>query len=310
MSGEETIELVTMSYRGDYEVCRMLCESVDRFVPQAIAHRLIVPRADFGLFSSLAGGRRVLFAEEDLLPRWFVRVPLPSRAWRRRLRLPMRNIYATPFSLPVRGWIAQQIMKIAAAVESEAEIVVHLDSDVAFVRPLSPERLYADGRVRIFRNPRPEGLETHERWQRAAGELLGLEASSFYGGEYIDSCVVWRTAVARGMADRLEAVSGSDWIRTLARTRHFAEYVLYGVYADKVLGFEAAGLSPSAKSLSHSRWNDVLAGEDEVAAFVGALEPHHLVCHVQSTIGSSLEQRRDIVSRVTAFAARQDGGGV
>ncbi len=75
MKALEKVELLTLSYRGDYEVCRLLCESVDRFVPADIEHRLAVPRADLDLFASLANSRRRLIAQEDLLPNWFVPVP-------------------------------------------------------------------------------------------------------------------------------------------------------------------------------------------------------------------------------------------
>lgn len=304
-----SIEILTKSYRGDYEVCRLMCASVDRFVPAEIAHRLVVPHADMTLFSPLATQRREIVAEEDLLPGWFRSLPLPGPRWRRLLRLPRRDVYVTPFSLPVRGWIAQQIMKIAGAAASRADIVVHVDSDCAFIRPFSTQAVYRDGRVRLYRDPVPVGLETHTRWQRNAGRLLGLPDAAFYGGEYIDQFVVWKTSVVRGLTARIEEISGRNWIATLARTRHFAEYVLYGVYADRVLGFDAAGLSPESFSLCHSRWEEGFAGEAGVQAFVEAVEPHHLICLIQSTIGESLAQREAIFARITEFAARQDAAG-
>lgn len=307
MSTARSIELLTLSYRGDFAVCQLLCDSMDRFVPDDVAHRLAVPRDDLTLFAPLATERRRLVAQEDLLPGWFRRAP----RWVMDLTRLRRNLYLTPFSLPVRGWIAQQIMKIAAAAASDADAVVHIDSDNAFIRPFSPAAILAeDGRVRIFRDPNPAGLAGHAAWQKAAGQLLGLPASPFYGGEYIDQLVVWRPDVVRGLIDRLETVSGRDWILTLARTPHFAEYVLYGVYADQVLGWEAAGLVPQAFSLSHSMWTDTL-GEDAAAldAFVAALEPQHLSCLLQSTLSQDIARRREIFERVAAAAAHQDGRG-
>lgn len=304
---QHSIELLTLSYRGDYEVCSILCESVDRFVPNEIGHRLAVPRADLELFSHLATPRRQLVAEEDILPSWFRRLPMPSPRWRRFLRLPRRNIYLTPFSMPVRGWIAQQIMKIAAAANSKADIVVHIDSDNAFIRPFSYELITQNGRVRLYRAPEPTGHDDHVVWQQAAGRLLGLPKKNFYGGEYIDSLVVWRTEVVRGLIQRIEEVSGRPWIVALSRSPHFAEYVLYGVFANHVLGFEAAGLFPESRSLAHSRWSGGFDGEEAVQAFVDSVESHHLSCLIQSTLSENMERRRDVFERVTAAAARQDG---
>jgi hypothetical protein len=101
-----TASLVTCSYSGDFEACRLLCESVDRYVPDTIHHSLFVPAGDMELFSDLASSRRTIAAQESLLPRWFYKLPMPGQPWRALLRLPRRNIYLTPYSLPVRGWIA------------------------------------------------------------------------------------------------------------------------------------------------------------------------------------------------------------
>lgn len=300
-----TVELLTLSYSGDFEVCRLLCQSIDRFVPADITHRLIVPRADLALFAPLASRTRKLEAQDHYLPAWFKRVPMPSPKWRKRLHLPRRDVYVTPFSLPVRGWIAQQIMKISAAAKSPADLVVHVDSDNVFVRPFSLERIYRDGHARIYRDETPVGLETHARWQRMAGKLLGLEAETFYGGEYIDPFVVWKTDVVRGLTERLEAVSGSHWIKTLARTQHFAEYVLYGVFADRIEGFEAAGLRPENISLCHSVWHRGFEDDDTLIAFVEALQPYHQTCLIQSTVAEDLASRERLFALVTKFAETQ-----
>ena len=299
-------ELLTLSYAPDFEVCRLLCESVDRFLPHEVVHKLIVPRSDLALFSILASDRRSILVQEDLLPVWFFRLPMPSPSWRRKLFLPRRDVFVIPFGKPVRGWIAQQIMKIAAAYQSKADVVVHVDSDTVFIRSLKKEHLYKDGCVRLYRDPKPAGLETHARWQKAAGQLLGLPDKPFYGGEYIDSCVVWKTTVLREMTERIASISGSSWLKTLSRTPHFAEYVLYGVYAAQVLGCDAAQLVPESFSLCHARWAGDFDSPKSIDDFIEALEPHHLTCLIQSTNTLSLDLRREIFTKVTEFAARQD----
>ena len=130
--------ILTLSYSGDFDCCSLLCESFDRFAPTGISHRLFTPTHDLALFAPLAGGRRSLGSQDrDLLPRWLVKLPMPRPRLRDLLRLPRRNIYLSPFTPPVRGWIAQQMMKIAACADSPTEIIMHVDSDTAFVRPLT-----------------------------------------------------------------------------------------------------------------------------------------------------------------------------
>ncbi len=298
--------LVTCSYSGDFELCKMLCESVDRFAPRSIGHSLFVPERDLGLFAPLATSNRTIETQESLLPSWMWKVPLPGPRWRALLRLPRRNVYLTPFSPPVRGWIAQQIMKISAAASAASDIVVHLDSDNVFIRPLTIDRFEKDGRVRLYRSPTRVELASHRLWHQAAGALLGLPPSDFYGAEYIDQLVVWRRSVAKALVARIEDVGGRDWRATLARTPHFAEYILYGVFADRVLGLEAAGLYAEPRSLCHSRWEGAFQGAADEDAFVAALRPEHVSCLVQSSIALSIPDRRRLFDRLTAAAREQD----
>lgn len=301
--------LLTCSYRGDLAVCQLLCESIDRYVPAHIHHTLFVPEDDLALFAGLASGRRSVRTQESLLPRGFWKVPLPGPEWRRRLRLPRRDIFLTPYSLPVRGWIAQQIMKMSATVEAGHEVVIHIDSDNAFIRPLTPAYVVREGRVRLYRNPRMVPLETHRTWHRAAGRLLGLEPSDFYGAEYIDPLVVWRRSVLRRTVERIAGVAGTDWRIALARTAHFAEYVLYGAFADKVLGLDEAGLFATDETLCHARWSDEFADQADIDAFISGIGPGHLTCNLQSTIAISMATRREIFEKVAMRAAGQDRAG-
>ncbi|MCB1541126.1 MAG: hypothetical protein KDJ25_09865 [Rhodoblastus sp.] len=300
--------LVTCSFRGDLDVCRLLCETVDRFASSDMVHWLYVPRADLSLFADLASPRRRIATQESLLPWWFRKAPMPGPEWRARLGLPRRNVYVTPFSLPVRGWIAQQIMKISAAAGADTEIVVHVDSDNAFIRPLRMEHLARDRRVRLYRHPEMVARSSHRMWHEAAGRLLGLAASDFHGAEYIDQLVVWRRSVARGLTEHIAEIAKTDWRIALARAPHFAEYILYGVYADRVLGLDKAGLFATEQTLCLSRWTEGFDSADEETAFVAAIEAHHIACLVQSTIAMPIAARHALFERASAFAAQQDAG--
>jgi hypothetical protein len=50
----------------------------------------------------------------------------------------------------VRGWIVQQVIKLAT---SEDDVVLVADSDVEFVRPFTVETFVRDGVVRFYRKP-------------------------------------------------------------------------------------------------------------------------------------------------------------
>lgn len=296
-----TAGLLTCSYRGDLEVCRTLCRTVDRFTPEWLEHLLIVPRADYALFAPLAGPRRRVIIAESLQPWWLRGLPMPGPKWRKRLFLPRREVLLSLKSLPVRGWIAQQLRKLILAAEAPWDIVLHVDSDGFFIRPLTREHLVQGGKVRLFQNPGGGYLPTHFRWHASAARLIGLPHTDYFGADYIDPFIVWRADVARGLKARIEETTGMDWVTALARTPHFAEYILYGVYADHVLG--EAGHFRTNESLAFARWTGDFTGEADIAAFTGELEPHHVVCNVQSTVSLDRETRERLVEALIAKAA-------
>ncbi len=301
--------LITCSFSGDFEVCRLLCESADRFVPDGFEHRLFVPARDLPLFAGLASRRRTVAPQEELLPRWFWKAPLPGPKWRARLRLPRRNVYFTPVSGPVRGWIAQQIMKIAATLRAATDIVAHIDSDNMFIRPLSSRNFVRDGRVRLYANPSSIGLATHKPWYAAAAGLLGLPSADVYSADYIDQPLVWRRSVVENMVARIEETRSSDWRAALVRTQALSEYVLHGVFVERVLGVETAGLFAEPAPLGHSRWAGRIDGPEEASGFARDLGRHQVACGIQSTISMTVEERRRVFAEVVAVAERQDSEG-
>ncbi|HUO53226.1 MAG TPA: DUF6492 family protein [Rhodoblastus sp.] len=307
-SRPEPATIVTLSFRGDFDSCRLLCKSVDRFAPENFIHQLYVPPRDLALFAPLANGRRTVAAEDrDLLPGWMWKLPMPGPRLRGLLRLPRRNIYLSLFTPPVRGWIAQQIMKIAAAAQAPTDLVLHVDSDTLFIRPLTVNQLIrADGKARLYQSPKRVDEAGHRLWHETASRLLGLAPDPFHNGDYIDSLVLWRRSTARRLIARLEEIGGRDWRKILAATPHFSEYVLYGVFADNVLGLDAAGHWPDPHSLCHSLWTEQLQSKQEEQAFIKALSPDHVACLLQSTLRLSPDERGAFISRIVAEAARQD----
>ena len=294
------LSLITLSFAGDLENCRLLCETADRFAPAEARHLLAVPKTDMPLFRPMAGGRRTIVAEEEFLPAWLRKLPLPGPAWRRRLGLPRRNVYVSFQGRPVRGWIAQQIMKLTAAAMAETDTVLHLDSDTAFVRPLGMDGLRQDGLVRLARFPGAAQTAMHAPWHRAASRLLDLPASDYHGADYIDNFVPWRRANVRGLMRRIADIAGREATEVLAGTRDFSEYILYGVYCDRVLGLARAGHFAAAQSLCETVWSE--AG-DGAMPVLGA---DRYGIGIQSTIPLKAADRRRIVGEAIDSAARTD----
>src|SRR6516165_9214995 len=129
--------VITKSFAPDFELCTALNHSVLDNAPSTVQHHIIVPRSDLKLFGRLAGPRTHIRCEADLLPRTFVPMPFSNI---------MVNL-ARPFP-PVRGWILQQVIKLAAIAASQDDAVLIVDSDAEFIRPFAAELFVRDGKVR------------------------------------------------------------------------------------------------------------------------------------------------------------------
>jgi hypothetical protein len=296
-----SVALITLSFRGDLELCRLLCDSVDRHVPEAVRHSLVVPRADLALFASLAGPRRAVVAEETLLPPWLLKLPLPGPRWRKRLFLPRRNIHLSLKGGLVRGWIVQQVIKLAAAAAARTDAVLMVDSDVAFVRRFDPAALLIDGRIRLHRRPGAEDTAMHRPWHMAACALLGLQPAGYQGADYIDNLVPWRPEIVRRLLQRIAATSGRHWVDAVTRQRHFSEYICYGIHCDKVLGIAAAGHAGTPDSLCATVWSEAAAAE-----LAGRSRPvlaaGQVAIGVQSTLALPMAARARMIDLATREA--------
>ena len=174
--------LITPSFAPDFELCVDLHRSVLDNAPDYARHHIIVPREDLELFGRLAGPRTHIHCEADFLPRSFVSVPFSKFTVNLRRPFP-----------PVRGWILQQVVKLAAVAASEDDVVVVVDSDIEFVRPFTAETFVNDGRVRFYRKPGgvDERLPRHVIWHRVARSLLGLPPAEPPYPDYIASLLAW-----------------------------------------------------------------------------------------------------------------------
>ena len=165
---EPTVCFVTVSYGPDRDRCALLNRSLELLAP-SVEHYVIVDRADRRLFEGLRGTRTTLLTTEEVLPLWLRRVNT------RRLGV-RSNIWLQTLGRPVRGWLMQQLVKLAVAEQVTTDVVVHADSDVVLLKPFTA-RSVSDvaGRVRLYERADAidESLPGHVLWHRSAERLLG-----------------------------------------------------------------------------------------------------------------------------------------
>lgn len=259
------MEIVTPSYEPDFEFCRDLNRSVLSNTPEDVPHRIFVSKRDLGRFKELENSRTQIVCTADVLPGGFVELPRINFTLNLRRPVP-----------PIRGWMRQQLVKLAATAQSSADVVVLVDSDIEFVRPFDADTFIRDGIVRLFRHPGhiDERLPRHVEWHRISRDLLGLPAAPTPLNDYITSPLAWSPTVARELLAKVETTTRRPWTSALGGLLHFSEVTLYGLFVDECLGAPANTFS-SDDPLMHGYWDTVpinAAGIAEVAASITATD--------------------------------------
>jgi hypothetical protein len=285
-----TAAIVTASYAPDFERCRLLCETIDRFVSGMSRHYILVEDRDVELFRALEGPRRIVVGERDLLPAWLRPYGDPLSGFRRRIWLSLRT-------QPLRGWHVQQLRRIAIAAHAAEPVLVYCDSDVAFLKPFECASFSRDGRVRLFRrdNAIAADAESEQKiWSVNAGKALAITEPSWSPHDYVATLISWRRDTVLAMCRRIEAVHSRHWVEVVASVRKFSECMLYGRFADEV----ERGVSHFHASNEFCRvhWTGEALSDDEFRAFVAAMTPDQVAIGMQSFIGTDLGRIRRLLA--------------
>jgi len=265
------IALVTPSFLPDLDRCDLLAEGVAQFASAEYRHVVIVPRVDLAVFHErLRRHGAMVIPEEDLLPSWLVHLPF-SRKWQ-----------VTPRGWPVRGWIRQQVVKIAFGCLATADALLFADSDTCFVRPFDASLiLRPGGRVKLLADG--EGnTPLHRPWYRRAARLLGIPVRDYYGHGFIGNLVPWVPEHVRGLTHRIEEITGKEWKGVLLHQKTISEYVLYGLYVEQVLGIPASHHVADASRPVIEYWSQAGLSDESLLRFVNTLGREHLAIHIQS----------------------------
>jgi hypothetical protein len=230
-------------------------------------------------------------AADAYLPPAFM--ALPGNLWLNRER---------PFP-PVRGWIAQQIIKLSAVATSATNVVLLVDSDVVFVRPFDASTFWRNGAARFYRaeNAVDTRLPRHMQWHSVARRLLGLPPTRrAVLPDYICWPMAWDTDIVRKMLQRVEQVSGLSWATAIASELHFSEGILYGVYVDEVLGGSPFTVS-TMLSLAHTK--EYAFDQVAARAFIAGLHAEDIAIMISAKSGTELSIRRQAIAAISEQAA-------
>ena len=277
------LAFVTPSYHKDFERCRLLVESCDRYVPRQYHHWVLVPRRDEKLFAPLNSSRTHVIAQEDVLPYWMRQVKSAPKFW-----LSLR-------SLPVRGWIVQQLVKLNVCAAIDADAFACVDSGCFFVQPFDPlASHYKDGKLLLFREVGPQFLTEENRvWHAVASKLLGTEPLPSPNRSYVSLVVYFWRHVLRAMQNHIEALHGVDWRVPICRTRSFSEYLVHGAFCDDLLK-DSAKMYRDDRLFAHCHWGTVPLGAEGLRKMKEEMPPERLLVMINEKSGTPLKLIREV----------------
>lgn len=194
-----TCDIFIRTYPGDYDWLFHCVASIGKFC---------------------RGFRKLMIVSTDNPPIWWndgSRAGLPPSEWKI-----MQD--ETP-----DGYLAQQITKMYADVvtDYQPDYILHLDSDVIFTRPVTPESFMHDGKIVWYYTPYSE-IETP--WQPIIEKFMGRPVEFEFMRRFPIMVPRWLYPRIREFCHKKHGMIMSDYIR-MQPPRAFSEFNVMGAYA-------------------------------------------------------------------------------
>lgn len=279
----------------DIELFSLLAESIDRYVAADVQHHVIVPKADLSTFSRFKSTRRKILCQDDVLPFRALKLPKALGHLSPIISAFRRPWYVGPGFKMMRGWVLQQLLKIEATRASDADLVLHVDSDVFFVKPFSADMAFDGKRPSFFRVPATALSPEHANWTNVADRILSLnspaEATCPQYRHYVENCIPWSPSIVRDMIARMGQVQDRPWYKILMSEASFSEYFIYGRFVDTLVSLSQ--LDPRDRTVCKTYWPSDGAFADYQAMASDLPDPYCALA-VQSTAETSIADRRQM----------------
>jgi hypothetical protein len=278
--------IITPSYTPDFERCRLLCHSIDKFIFPVVKHYIIVDQRDLKLFKQLESSTREIITKESILPWWIKRLPIFTQ----------KNIWLSLKTVPLRGWLIQQLTKMAIAQYIQEDVLIFIDSDVAFVRPFDLQKSLVQGeKIRFFQelNSIPQDLGQFYQWFQTISQLLQVPMTNFPAHNYVCQIVTWKRDNVFKLYETLEKHSNRHWIETFCNCWNISEYVLYGVFVDQVLGDQSGHFYDQAQ-ICHHYWREEFLSSEDLKRFILEIEPYQVAVMISAKANISISQYENL----------------
>ena len=275
--------IVTPSYRNDFEQCKLLTESIEKFVPKDIEHYIIIPKEDLELFNTIKQERTRFLFQEDFMPKWLKPLPFTGGKWFYSFR-----------TYPVRGWIRQQMVKLGICEVIDSDYYIVIDSDCFFLKEFNPKNFIKDSKLPMYREPEEQLSEMFSTWNKISFKLLGKDEDTEDNACYVGFIMFWSRSTLRKLKDELERVNNQSWMRLICNQLRFSEYTLYGNYVSRVLGIENTDQFFEERNYTVSFWEERPYSKEELFELKSTVKDHHYGAMISAKSGTNLNLIREV----------------
>jgi hypothetical protein len=205
-------------------------------------------------------------------------------------RFPMQKSYWLVGNTNVtRGWILQQVVKLAVAYQSQADAIIYADADVMFIDDYDAHSYWQGDTLRLFETMRGPTMRTDRRyknWYKSASDLMSLGPPDKINGAYIAQLNAVRPDSVRQMCDKIEQVVDRDWQRELLARLDFSEFILYGSYVRNSDHLLSQHFITDVQRCASSWFHDIKTERDALE-FIFESRRSKCAVHLQSNLGFS-----------------------
>lgn len=292
---------ITPSYAPDFQRCKLLCWSIKQFVSFPVEHYIVVDKKDLNLFQQLADSNTSILTKEEVLPSWIKRI---SFFGKKNIWLNLKGYKSGEWLL--RGWLIQQMVKLAAAQYVEQEVLIFVDSDVAFIDFFDVHALINKDKVRLLRVEHSTDMDNEigRKWKNSAKKLLGLPFQNSYYDFYVSQIVTWRRDNLIQLYKLIEENFEQDWLEVISGVKDLSEYVLYGIFANYVIGENSGHYDEHLQKICWCYWDgNPMSHEKLKEFFQEARSSSHkaVMISAKSSIDLSIEQFQNYLALTQTF---------
>ena len=189
-------------------------------------------------------------------------------------------------TFPVRGWVKQQLIKLAIGEHLNEDYFLIVDSDIFFIKPFQLEDYVLAGKYPFYREDNEELSQMFKQWNKVAGHLLDYQAWESVRTCYVGPCIFWSKKYLQLLLQHIENICQRSWQEAVCRHLHISEYTIYGIFVDFILSEDLKNHYPFEKECTLNHYEEKPLSLVDLENLAAQKEEHHMGAMISAKSGT------------------------